>query len=73
MLVQSVGTIFAAPRPFGEPHTSPPPFLVIIARDLQPTELEAVIPPGLFAFSSYTEPVALSPAGALPPSLFGSG
>jgi G3E family GTPase len=73
LLVQSVGTIFSAPRPFGEPHTSPPPFLVIIARDLQPTELEAVIPPGLFAFSSYTEPVALSPAGALPPSLFGSG
>ncbi|MFI5032871.1 MAG: CobW family GTP-binding protein [Reyranellales bacterium] len=53
VLVQSVGTLFSPPRPFGEPQATPPLFLVIIARDLQPTELEAVAPAGLFAFSSY--------------------
>jgi G3E family GTPase len=53
VLVQSVGTAFSAPRPFGEPQATPPLFLVIIARDLQPAELEAVAPAGLFAFSSY--------------------
>lgn len=53
VLVQSVGTIFSAPRPFGEPHATPPLFLVIIARDLQPVELETVAPAGLFAFSPY--------------------
>jgi G3E family GTPase len=53
LLVQSVGTLFSTPRPFGEPQASPPLFLVIIARDLQPTELEAVAPAGLFSFSSY--------------------
>jgi len=56
VLVQSVGTIFSAPRPFGDPAATPPLFLVIIARDLQAAELEAVTPSGLFAFSSYTEP-----------------
>jgi G3E family GTPase len=59
LLVQSVGTAFAAPRPFGEPQATPPLFLVIIARDLRADELEAVSPPGLFAFSSWTEPAAL--------------
>jgi len=59
VLVQSVGTAFSAPRPFGEPGTTPPLFLVIIARDLQAAELEAVAPVGLFAFSSWTEPAAL--------------
>jgi G3E family GTPase len=53
LLVQSVGTLFSAPRPFGEPQASPPLFLVIIARDLQPAELETVAPTGLFGFSSY--------------------
>jgi G3E family GTPase len=53
LLVQSVGTIFSAPRPFGEPQATSPSFLVIIARDLQPAELETVAPSGLFAFSSY--------------------
>ena len=53
VLVQSVGTLFSPPRPFGEPQATPPLFLVIIARDLQPTELEAVAPAGMFAFSSY--------------------
>ncbi|MBN9085980.1 MAG: GTP-binding protein [Reyranella sp.] len=59
VLVQSVGTIFSAPRPFGEPHASPPLFLVIIARDLRAGELEAVAPVGLFDFSSYTAPASL--------------
>jgi G3E family GTPase len=65
VLVQSVGTAFAAPRPFGEPQATPPLFLVIIARDLQVGELEAVSPAGLFAFSSWTEPAALPAAGPL--------
>ncbi len=67
LLVQSVGTIFSAPRPFGEPQATPPLFLVIIARDLQAAELEAVAPARLFAFSAWTEPAALSQAGALSP------
>jgi len=53
LLVQSVGTLFSPPRPFGEPQASPPLFLVIIARDLQPAELETVAPASLFGFSSY--------------------
>jgi G3E family GTPase len=65
VLVQSVGTAFAAPRPFGEPQATPPLFLVIIARDLQPGELEAVTPAGLFAFSSWTEAVAPPAPGTL--------
>ena len=53
VLVQSVGTLFSPPRPFGTPEAAPRLFLVIIARDLQPAELEAVAPSGLFSFSSY--------------------
>ena len=53
LLVQSVGTLFSPPRPFGAPEATPPLFLVIIARDLRPAELEEVAPAGLFAFSSY--------------------
>jgi G3E family GTPase len=56
LLVQSVGTLFSAPRPFGEPQAASPPFLVIITRDLQAGELEAVPPAGLFAVSSYAQP-----------------
>ncbi|MBS0524586.1 MAG: GTP-binding protein [Proteobacteria bacterium] len=52
LLVQSVGTLFSPPRPFGTPDATPPLFLVIIARDLEPAELEIVPPPGLFALSS---------------------
>jgi len=48
VLVQSVGTAFSAPRPFGEPQSTEPMFLVIIARDLQKAELETVGPAGLF-------------------------
>jgi hypothetical protein len=58
VLVQSVGTSFAAPRPFGAPDSDVPLFLVVIARDLEDGELEAVQPAGLFGFSSWTEPVA---------------
>jgi G3E family GTPase len=53
VLVQSVGTVFSPPRPFGAPEATPPLFVVIIARDLQPAELESVAPAGLFAVSPY--------------------
>jgi hypothetical protein len=69
--VQSVGTAFAAPRPFGEPQAMPPLFLVIIVRDLQAAELEGVAPAGLFAFSSWAEPAGLSNAGTLSPVAVG--
>jgi G3E family GTPase len=68
LLVQSVGTAFSAPRPFGDPQAVPPLFLVIIARDLQAGELEAVAPAGLFAFSSYAAPTTLLQAGTLSPA-----
>jgi G3E family GTPase len=71
VLVQSVGTAFAAPRPFGEPRAMPPLFLVIIVRDLQAAELEGVAPAGLFAFSSWAEPAGLSNAGTLSPVAVG--
>ena len=48
MLVQSVGSAFSAPRPFGEPRSTQPMFLVIIARDLEKGELETVAPAALF-------------------------
>jgi G3E family GTPase len=64
LLVQSVGTAFSAPRPFGDPAA--PSFLVIIARDLQPDEFEAIMPAGLFTFSPWVEATGLSSAG--PPS-----
>jgi G3E family GTPase len=67
VLVQSVGTAFSAPRLFGEPQATPPLFVVIIVRDLQAAELEAVVPTGLFALSSWTEPQTLPHAGALSP------
>jgi G3E family GTPase len=67
LLVQSVGTIFSAPRPFGAPGATPPIFLVIIARDLQAAELEAVAPAGLFAFSPWAEPTVLPSVGGLSP------
>jgi G3E family GTPase len=67
VLVQSVGTAFSVPRPFGEPRATPPLFLVIIARDLQAAELESVAPAGLFAFSPLAEPATLSRAGTPSP------
>ncbi len=66
VLVQSVGTAFSAPRPFGDPTATPPLFLVVIARDLAGGELEAVPPAGRFAFSSWQRPVEAARAGVLP-------
>jgi G3E family GTPase len=65
ILVQSVGTAFSSPRPFGQPDQSPPLFLVVIARDLDDGELEAVLPAGLFAFSPWNEPVTTPATGTL--------
>jgi G3E family GTPase len=71
VLVQSVGTAFSAPRPIGEPAMTLPLFLVIIARDLQQGELEAIAPTGLFAHSSWTEPGALGRSNPLSPISLG--
>ncbi|MGZ3342061.1 MAG: GTP-binding protein, partial [Reyranella sp.] len=65
VLVQSVGTSFATPRPFGAPDSDLPLFLVVIARDLEDAELDAVQPMGLFTFASWTDPLTASRAGAL--------
>ncbi len=65
VLVQSVGTSFSAPRAFGTPDSDLPPFLVVIARDLEDGELEAVQPTGLLAFSSWTEPLDAARVGPL--------
>ena len=65
VLVQSVGTSFAAPRPFGAPDSETPLFVVVIARDLEDGELEAVQPTDLFAFSSWAEPATAVRAGSL--------
>ena len=42
LLIQSVGTMFSAPRPFGGPADSP--FLVVIARDTSLDEVASVTP-----------------------------
>ena len=42
LLIQSVGTMFSAPRPFG--GTIDTPFLVVIARDGSPDELASLTP-----------------------------
>jgi G3E family GTPase len=65
VLVQSVGTSFSTPRPFGSPDSDMPLFLVVIACDLEDAELDAVQPVGLFAFSSWTEPLTVARAGSL--------
>jgi len=65
VLVQSVGTTFSIPRPFGEADSPTPLFLVIIARDLDDAGLEAVQPTGLFAFSSWAAPADMPRAGSL--------
>ncbi len=64
LLVQSVGTVFSPPRPFGALDATTPEFLVIIARDLNAGELEAVAPPGLFGFSPWALRQSLLRAGA---------
>jgi G3E family GTPase len=65
VLVQSVGTLFSAPRPFGAPEEAPPLFVVIIARDLETGELEAVEPAGLFTFSTRGPMLSTETAGGL--------
>jgi len=66
VLVQSVGTLFSALRPFGEVQATPPLFLVIIVRDLQASELESVSPAGLFAVSPWAGSMALSRPETMP-------
>ncbi|KMO11317.1 CobW family GTP-binding protein [Methylobacterium platani] len=51
LLVESVGTLFSRPRPFGRPGADAASFVVVIARDLAAGELEAVAPAGLFRFA----------------------
>ncbi|MFH6784156.1 MULTISPECIES: CobW family GTP-binding protein [Methylobacterium] len=51
LLVESVGTLFSRPRPFGRPGEEAASFVVVIARDLQAGELEGVAPVGLFRFA----------------------
>jgi G3E family GTPase len=65
VLVQSVGTSFSSPRPFGAPDANMPLFLVVIARDLEEAELDAVQPVGLFTFASWMEPAPVARAGSL--------
>jgi G3E family GTPase len=65
LLVQSVGTAFSMPRPMGEADSPAPLFLVVIARDLEDAELDAVQPTGLFAFSPWAGPVDGPRAGSL--------
>lgn len=48
LLIQSVGTLFSEPRPIGSANTPAASFLVIIARDLDPGELESVQPADTF-------------------------
>lgn len=52
LLVQSVGTLFSAPRSFGLSGANEPCFLVIIARDLELAELNAIAPQGAFRLSN---------------------
>ena len=64
VLVQSVGTLFSPPRPFGPPDASASPFVVIIARDLYATELDAVEPTEMFRISGWSEPNPFSRSSA---------
>ncbi|CAL75428.1 putative cobalamin synthesis protein cobW [Bradyrhizobium sp. ORS 278] len=50
LLVESVGTMFSPPRQLTA-NNPPPPFIVVIARDIDCAELEQVEPKGLFKFS----------------------
>jgi G3E family GTPase len=50
LLIESVGTVFSPPRPF-QVADSAPPFVVIIARDVRQSEVDAVTPAGLFQFT----------------------
>ena len=56
LLIESVGTMFSPARPL-RVEGAPSSFVVIIARDVDETELEPVAPVGLFQFSSWNKPV----------------
>ena len=58
MLVQSVGTVFSAPRPFGLRGPAEACFLVLIVRDLERGELETVPPHGRFDISESLRPAS---------------
>ncbi|HEU0146908.1 MAG TPA: GTP-binding protein [Bradyrhizobium sp.] len=53
LLVESVGTVFSPPRQLSADNP-PSPFIVVIARDIERTEVEQVAPSGLFTFSWQT-------------------
>lgn len=55
ILVQSVGTLFSPPRPFGGPDEDASSFLVVIARDLRNGELEGVTPTNLFSLAPWPQ------------------
>jgi G3E family GTPase len=53
LLVESVGTVFSPPRQLSADNP-PSPFIIVIARDIDRTEVEQVAPSGLFTFSWQT-------------------
>jgi G3E family GTPase len=53
LLVESVGTVFSPPRQLSADNP-PSPFIVVIARDIERTEVEQVAPSRLFTFSWQT-------------------
>ena len=55
LLIESVGTVFSAPRPFRGPHERGP-FLVLIGRDLVGGELDAVEPRLPLHIASWANP-----------------
>jgi G3E family GTPase len=66
LLVQSVGTLFAPPRPFPGGDAAEP-FLVIIARDAAEQDIAAVAPVNLFAVGgAAAEAMAAAPAPSIP-------
>jgi G3E family GTPase len=65
VLIQSVGTVFSAPRPFRGAEPGLQSFLVVIARDLDPAELDALKPTLPLTISRWLEP---RPLGARRPT-----
>lgn len=64
LLVESVGTLFSRPRPFGRPGEAAASFVVVIARDLAAGELEGVAPAGSFRFAPRVPETPFGRAGA---------
>jgi G3E family GTPase len=60
LLIESVGTMFSAPRPLQGAGIASSSFLVIIARDMDQAELGSVAPAGLFELSSRQKPLFAS-------------